>query len=193
MLYVSLTIEQVNYSSLLMMTETDKSGSLKTLLKSFLKGGVLLFPQKVKDALAVKYINYNPTVVMDTLNDILETYSIHAQIVSIRAEKTDYGLVVNLELNPDLKRIADWIYSKLTGLISTYNNTELIREVIGLIGDEGGEIAAEIFDILQKFGKLERLTVLLVTYYRKKICEYLTEMISENGVSLQITDLFINT
>ena len=193
MMNASITVDQINYPDLVNLLNSEKSGLLHILLRPFLKGGSILLTQKAKDSLAVKAINYNQIAVLDAINGILKKNNIYAEVSAINAEKISQGIKVNMDLSVNWNQLAVEYYPQLIGLIPEKDNTQLVKNVIGLIDDDAKEIISVISDELLRLGKIELLAEMLITHYRNKICDYLSKLVSEKGVLLQLTGLSVKS
>lgn len=186
---LSVILDEIDYAALPNLFVSEEDSSARKLMSAFLKGGISFLPQQLKDRAVIKFVEHNKTGILNEVNSFIQKQKIEAVIKDICVSKCDCGMNVSCSVKGVWKSIAVLFFDDLLKIIPKNENTEVVFDVLDIIGDKRDAVVYSIIESLDNSEKTEALIVYFVLRYKKEICDALTNLLSAKTISTRVTDL----
>lgn len=188
---VSIILDEIDYAALPNLFVSEDDGSAKKLMGAFLKGGISFLPQQLKDRAVIRFVEHNKTSILNELNSLIQRKKIKANIRDICVSKCDCGINVISSVDGVWKDIAVLFLDNLLKIIPKKESTEVVFDVLDIIGDKKEAIAYSVIETLDNNEKTEALIVYFVRRYRNEICNAISNLLAAKNISTRVTDLSV--
>ncbi len=186
---LSVILDEIDYAALPNLFVSEDSGFLKRLISSFLKSGIAVLPQQLKDRAFIKFTERNKNSILSEINNIMDKKKIPAKVYEMSVDRCDFGMRISVSVNAVWKDIVCRFLPDLLWLIPQNDSTETVFDVVNIIGDAKEPIVSVLLERLDEYRKTEPLIVYFVMRYKEEICDALTKLLADKGISTKVMSL----